>query len=135
MLFVAGSFVGGISQVLQTYVAQACSLWRRGRAPSPSDWPDVPIDSISLFRRKGRIHQKGPQPPPPARLSSYVDVEEFVCAKIGPLEGQPPKITLRLCGGDPDWTEILMDGACLVQVPTAKLVAKTRCAKGLPTPR
>lgn len=135
MLFVLGSFVGGITQAFRRCAAQARSFGRGHRTPSPVDWPDVRIDAIGLFRRTGRIHQKGSRPRSPVRLASYEDVEEFVCAQKGLVAGQPPKITLRLCGGDPDWTEVLMDGACLAQVPTAKLVAKTRCARGLQTAR
>lgn len=135
MLFVAGSFSGGFTQALRLCAAQAQVTERGHRTPPPVDWPDVPIDTISLFRRTGRIHQSGPRPRSPVRLASYEDVGEFVCAQTDLVAGQPPKITLRLCAGDPDWTEVLMDGACLAQVPTAKLVAKTRCARGLQTAR
>lgn len=135
MLFVLGSFVGGITQALRICAAQARSFGRVHRTPSPVDWPDVPIDAIGLFRRTGRIHRNGSRPRSHVRLASYEDVEEFLCAQTVLVAGQPPKITLRLCGGDPDWTEVLMDGACLAQVPTAKLVAKTRCARGLQTAR
>lgn len=135
MLFVAGSFIGGITQALRKCAAQARSFGRGHMIPSPVDWPDVPINAIGLFRRTGRIHQKGSRPRSPVRLASYEDVEEFLCAQTSLLAGHPPKITLRLCGGEPDWTQVLMDGACLAQVPTAKLVAKTRCARGLQTAR
>lgn len=98
------------------------------RALPPADWPDVPIASLGLFRREGRINQTvdRPFPPPPRRLETFEETQDFVRQWIGTGHSGPGRITLRLATLDgPAWTEVLVDGCVIAQLPTAALTRRS----------
>jgi hypothetical protein len=47
-----------------------------------------------------------------------------VLSRVDPGHPHMPQISLRLSERDRDWTDVLLDGAVIVQVPTAALRAR-----------
>ncbi|MGJ8603236.1 MAG: hypothetical protein ACSHXH_03845 [Marivita sp.] len=92
-------------------------------APS-LDWPDIPVASLGVFKRTGRINQAGPAAKPPIRVASFEAAQERVLALLKPPIQQRPNIALRLSAIDQAWTDVLMNGAVVVQVPTQAVIAQ-----------
>lgn len=101
---------------------------RRGHAAPVSDWPDVPIDRLGLFQRRGRIHDPGTAPAHhgPPRVSSLQEAQDAVLSRIPPSLKTLPDIGLRLSEGDPSWTDVLINGVVVAQIPTQVIAARGR---------
>jgi len=109
------------------------SFARRRRKPTlgqskyalpPKDWPDVPVDAVSLFQRNGRINRPMPTKPKPRarRFQSFDDTQAFVIGLVDTLHGQTPKIGLQLSKEDgPEWTDVTFDGRIVAHVQTSAL--------------
>ena len=93
-------------------------------ASPPKDWPDVPVDALSLFQRNGRINKPMPKKPRPRvrRFQNFDDTQAFVIRLVDELHGQAPKIGLQLSKEDgPDWTNVTVDGRIVAHVQTSAL--------------
>jgi hypothetical protein len=92
----------------------------------PADWPDVPVGSLGLFQREGRINAVliRPAPPKVARLYSFEEAQAFVLKRVRPGTGHIPQIALKLSDSDgPTWTDVIVDGCVIAHMPTAVLAA------------
>lgn len=122
---------------------------RRGRSRDrkpPPGWPDIPVDALGLFQREGRINaptdradRRGMHKPSarsrpsrpcaasasrPLRVDTFDAAQDVVLSRVDPGHPHMPQISLRLSERDRDWTDVLLDGAVIVQVPTAALRAR-----------
>jgi hypothetical protein len=101
---------------------------RRMRGPGrahyarpPSGWPDVPIRSLGLFDRTGRINQPMPRQSGPPRVACFEDAQDVLLSRVASQSGARPDIAMRLSPQDAVWTEVLLDGTVVVQLPTYAL--------------
>ena len=97
---------------------------RSAYALPPADWPDVPIETLGLFRREGRINQTVVRSSARSvvRLTSFSEAQSFVLDQVDPAKGRPPDIALRLSKTDgADWTDVVLDGRVIAQMPTSVL--------------
>ncbi|MFA8384985.1 MAG: hypothetical protein ACEPO2_05130 [Pelagibaca sp.] len=93
-------------------------------ARPPADWPDIPVDTLGLFRASGRINQPGARPLPPIRLTSFDAAQDHVLGLVNPSATEPFRIALRLSADGPDWTDVLLNDICVAQVATSGLIAR-----------
>ena len=100
------------------------SRWR-GRQGRPLILADTgpslerPVSSLAVFQKAGRIHERGSRPD---RVLSFAAAQERLLSACRDGNGAQPVISLRLGQSDRDWTDVLLNGAVVVQVPTAVLV-------------
>lgn len=99
------------------------------RTPDPAtkgdpaaDWPDIPVDALGLFQPTGRINHRRPREDAPVRVASFEAAQHRLLEQVKPSILGPPQIALRLSAGDDAWTDVLLNGALIVQVPTLALV-------------
>lgn len=94
----------------------------------PNDWPDVPVDDLSLFQQTGRINAPMPDKPRRGlrRFRSFEDTQAFVLGLVDTRQGRVPMIGLQLSSeSGPDWTEVICDGQVVAHVCTAALTQGT----------
>lgn len=114
----------GVSLLTWGASRRATTLERGSYGKPPADWPDIPVEALGLFRRSGLINQPCARSAVPVRVTSFEAAQQQVLAYVRPTGSDPPHIALRLSDGGSDWTDVLIDGALVVQVPTATLVAR-----------
>jgi len=109
----------------------------------PPGWPDVPVDALGLFQREGRInapmdhaetrglHTASARSWPcaasagrPQRVDTVDAAQDVLLSRVDPGHAHVPQVSLRLSEHEHDWTDVLLDGAVIVQVPTAALRAR-----------
>jgi len=126
MLVFTLSLLGLVGLSLLTFLAPA-PIRMTGRAKyarPPADWPDIPVDTLGLFRASSRINQPCARPSPPIRLASFDAAQDHVLGLVNPSATDPPRIALRLSADGPDWTDVLLDDICVAQVATGSLIAR-----------
>lgn len=128
----------------------ADSTSRPARDPGP--WPQVPVSALSLFHRQGRINaltepgpanpaagpaaypapsgaKAPPATPKPLRVADFDEAQDLLVVLVEKRGGRMPRLDLRLSPVDgKDWTEVLVDGQVLAQVPTARLTSPQQVA-------
>ncbi|WP_439124547.1 hypothetical protein [Marivita sp.] len=60
------------------------------------------------------------------RVASFQAAQDILLSKVEPSTSDPPKIGLHLSDDDPDWTDVMLNGVLVVQVPTTELLARSR---------
>src|SRR6056297_257709 len=80
-------------------------------ASPPADWPDIPVAALRLIAR------------PPVRVTSFAAAQDILLAQVRSRSADRPEIALRLSPDDGGWTDVLLDGAVLAQVPTSAMIA------------
>jgi hypothetical protein len=80
------------------------------------------VSSLAVFQKIGRIHQRGSRPD---RVLSFAAAQDRLLAACRDQNSAQPVISLRLGPSDRDWTDVLLDGAIVVQVPTAVLMRQS----------
>lgn len=90
----------------------------------PKDWPDVPVDALSLFQATGRINAPMPKRDTPKRFQSFDDTQAYVIGLVDTWKGKTPTIGLQLSANDgPEWTDIMFDGRIVAHVQTDALTS------------
>ena len=93
-------------------------------AVPPKDWPDVPVDALSLFQPTGRINTPMPKPDRPKRLQSFDDTQAYVIGLVDTWKGKTPTIGLQLSVNDgPEWTDVMFDSRVVAHVRTEALTS------------
>lgn len=116
----------GVSLMTFTEPRPKATSGRSAYDSPPADWPDVPVEALSLFQPKGRINQPMPKPVPPRlrRFRTFGDTQAFVMGMVDPKRRHTPKIGLQLSEMDgPEWTDVLLDGTVVAHVQTMALTA------------
>jgi hypothetical protein len=75
-----------------------------------------------VFQKTGRIHERGSRPD---RVLSFAEAQDRLLSACRGQDGAQPVISLRLAQSDCDWTDVLLNGAIVVQVPTSVLIGHT----------
>ena len=119
--------LGLVKQILSWMtmpLVRLCRVLWTGREPraAAAEWgsPDRPAVSLGVFQRSGRIHQPGSRP---ERVLSFAAAQERLLSACGDQNSVHPQISLRLGQSDPDWTDVLLNGALVVQVSTSALLS------------
>ena len=92
-------------------------------ASPPADWPDIPVAALRLFDRAGQINTPVLIARPPVRVTSFAAAQDILLAQVRSRSADRPEIALRLSPDDGGWTDVLLDGAVLAQVPTSAMIA------------
>ncbi|MBM2321590.1 MULTISPECIES: hypothetical protein [Marivita] len=86
---------------------------------------DKPVGALMVFQRTGRIHERPSELSIPDRVYSFEDAQDRVLSMITGKNMSPSTLSLRLCAMTPFWTDVLVEGDVIVQVPTAVLTGRS----------
>ena len=129
MFFFLLALFGLTAVSLMTFVGPTCRAARPSYADPPADWPDIPVESLSLFEPVGRINHPVPMAaqhefPQKAQTVTSLDEAQELLLSLAPAKTQPPpQIDLRLSPGEEIWTDVLLDNKVVARVPTAVFFA------------
>ena len=128
MVYFAVSLIG-LFGIAGLFIAMPSRVSQRGSTRcAVDDWPDVPVDALGLFQRVGRINQPRARPNVPSRVATFEAAQERLLEHVTPSISGRPNIALCLSPEDDAWTDVLLNGALIVQVPTQALVAHRNAA-------